>query len=103
MFKIRRDDTVEVMKGRDRGKRGKVRQILPNKNRAVVADVNVMKKHVKPGGQARQAGIIDLEVPIQIANLALVCSKCGKRTRVSFRVMEDGAKGRVCKVCGELT
>ena len=103
MFKIRRDDLVEVMKGRDRGKRGKVRQILPKENRAVVADVNIMKKHVKPGGQARQAGIIDLEVPIQIANLALVCSKCGKRTRVSFRVLDDGTKSRVCKVCGELT
>ena len=103
MYKIRRDDLVEVMKGRDRGKRGKVRQILPKENRAVVADVNVMKKHVKPGNQARQAGIIDLEVPVQIANLALVCSKCGKRTRVSFRVLDDGSKSRVCKVCGELT
>jgi len=103
MFKIKRDDLVEVMKGRDRGKRGKVRQVLPKENRAVVADVNVMKKHVKPGGQARQAGIIDLEVPIQLANLALVCSKCSKRTRVSFRVLPDGTKGRVCKNCGEIT
>jgi len=103
MFKIRRDDTVEVMKGRDRGKRGKVRQIMPNEHRAVVADVNVMKKHVKPGSRARQAGIIDIEVPIQLANLALVCSKCGKRTRVSIRLLDDGTKGRVCKACGELT
>ena|SRR5581483_10384383 len=103
MFRIRRDDTVEVLKGRDRGKRGKVRRVIPSENRAVVADVNVMRKHVKPGGQARQAGIIDIEAPIQLANLALVCSKCGKRTRVGFRVLEDGSKGRVCKACGELT
>ena len=60
MFKIKRDDLVEVRKGRERGKRGKVRQVL--EDRVVVADVNIMKKHVKPGGQARQAGIIDLEV-----------------------------------------
>jgi len=103
MFKIRRDDTVEVMKGRDRGKRGKVRSLLPKENRAIVADVNVMKKHVKPVTRARQAGIIDIEVPIQLSNLALICAKCGKRTRVGFRILEDGTKSRYCKLCEELT
>jgi large subunit ribosomal protein L24 len=74
-----------------------------------VADVNVMKKHVKPGQatrggqQARQAGIIDIEAPIQLANLALVCKACGKPTRVGFRFLEDGTKARYCKKCGELT
>jgi len=101
MFKIKRDDLVEVRKGRERGKRGKVRQVL--EDRVVVADVNIMKKHVKPGGQARQAGIIDLEAPIRIANLALVCDKCGKPTRVGFRFLDDGTKARFCKACGELT
>jgi large subunit ribosomal protein L24 len=101
MFKIKRDDLVEVRKGRERGKRGKVRQVLAD--RVVVADVNIMKKHVKPGGQARQAGIIDLEAPIRIANLALVCDKCGKPTRVGFRFLDDGTKARFCKACGELT
>jgi len=101
MFKIKRDDLVEVRKGRERGKRGKVRQVLAD--RVVVADVNIMKKHVKPGGQARQAGIIDLEAPIHIANLALVCDKCGKPTRVGFRFLDDGTKARFCKACGELT
>jgi len=72
-------------------------------DRVVVADVNIMKKHVKPGGQARQAGIIDLEAPIRIANLALVCDKCGKPTRVGFRFLDDGTKARFCKACGELT
>ena len=103
MFKIKRDDLVEVLKGRDRGKRGKVREIRPNENRAVVAEVNVMKKHVKPGQRARQAGIIDIEAPIQIANLALVCGKCGAATRAGFRFLEDGTKARYCKKCGELT
>src|SRR5437879_4079202 len=78
MCRTRRDDLVEVQKGRERGKRGKVRQVLPKANRAVIAEVNVMKKHVKPGQQARQAGIIEIEAPIQLANLRLVCPKCGK-------------------------
>ncbi len=103
MFRMKKDDLVEVQKGRDRGKRGKVREILVQKNRAVVADINVMKKHVKPGGQARQAGIIDFEAPLQMSNLALVCSKCGKATRVGVRFLEDGSKARYCKSCGELT
>ncbi|MPZ15090.1 MAG: 50S ribosomal protein L24 [Chloroflexi bacterium] len=104
MFRIRRDDLVEVRKGRERGKRGKVRRMLTDEGRAVVADVNIMKKHVKPGTrQARQAGIIDIEAPIQVANLALVCSRCGKAARVGFRYLEDGTKARYCKACGELT
>jgi large subunit ribosomal protein L24 len=103
MFKIKRDDLVEVQKGRERGKRGKVRQLLTDKERAVIADVNIMKKHVKPGTRARQAGIIDIEVPIRLANLALVCDKCGKPTRVGFRFLQDGTRARFCKKCGELT
>ncbi len=102
MFKIKRDDLVEVLKGRDRGKRGKVREIRPKEGRAVVAEVNVVKKHVKPGQQARQAGIIDVEAPIQLANLALVCGKCERPTRVGIRFLEDGTKARYCKKCSEL-
>ena len=103
MFRIKRDDLVEVRKGRERGKRGKVRQLLTDKERATVTDVNILKKHVKPGTRARQAGIIDVEVPIRLANLALVCDKCGKPTRVGFRFLDDGSKARFCKICGELT
>lgn len=103
MFRIKRDDLVEVRKGRDRGKRGRIRQVLPDEGRAIVADINVMKKHVKPGQQARQAGIIDFEAPLQMANLTLVCSKCSKATRVGIRFLEDGTRARYCKSCGELT
>ena len=103
MLRIKQGDTVLVRKGRDRGKKGQVRQIVPGENRAIVADINVMKKHVKPGQQARQAGIIDIEAPIQLANLALVCSKCGKPSRVGARILDDGSKARFCKSCGELT
>jgi len=103
MLRIRRDDLVEVRKGRDRGKRGKIREIRTQEGRAIVAEVNVMKKHVKAGQQARQAGIIDIEAPIRLENLRLVCSKCAQPTRVSFRALDDGTKVRVCKLCGELT
>src|SRR4051794_31093016 len=102
MQRIRRDDLVRVLKGRERGKEGKVRRVIPSEDRAVIADVNTMKKHVKAGGQARQAGIIDIEAPIQLSNLALVCTKCHKPTRVGIRVLENGARARFCKKCGEL-
>ena len=103
MFRIRRDDTVMVRKGRERGKTGKVREVRPGEDRAIVTDVNIMKKHVKPGQRARQAGIIDIEAPIQLSNLQLVCGKCDKPTRVGFRFLEDGSRARFCKKCGELT
>ena len=103
MFRIKREDMVEVQKGRERGKRGKVREVLSKEGRAIVAEVNIVKKHVKPGQTARQAGIVDMEAPIQLANLALVCSKCGKPSRVGVRILDDGSKSRFCKICGELT
>ncbi|MBI4494596.1 MAG: 50S ribosomal protein L24 [Chloroflexi bacterium] len=102
--RIKRDDTVEVLAGKDRGKRGKVRRVLLDEHKAIVADINVAKRHQKPGrAGARQAGIIDLEVPLDASNLALVCTKCGRPTRVGSRALEDGTRVRYCKRCGELT
>ncbi len=103
MFRIKREDMVEVTKGRERGKRGRVREVRVSEGRAIIAEVNIVKKHVKPGQQARQAGIIDMEAPIQLSNLALVCAKCGKPTRVGARLLDDGSKVRFCKTCGEIT
>ena len=102
-MKVRRDDTVEVLAGKDKGKRGKVREVRPDERRVVVADVNIVKKHMKPGrSRARQAGIIDIEAPLAISNVAVVCTKCDRPTRVGARVLDDGSKVRVCKKCGEL-
>ncbi len=103
MNRIRRDDLVRVIKGRDRGKEGRVRRVIPKEGRAIVADVNVYRKHVRPGTRARQAGIIEIEMPIQLSNLMLICSKCNRPTRVGVRVLEDGSRARFCKKCGELT
>jgi large subunit ribosomal protein L24 len=102
-LKLKRDDTVEVLVGKDKGKRGKVREVRPDDRRVVVADINVVKRHIKPGRQsARQAGIVDIEAPIHMSNIAVVCTKCDKPTRVGTRVLDDGTKGRFCKKCGEL-
>jgi large subunit ribosomal protein L24 len=104
MQRLKKDDLVKVTKGRERGKTGRIRNIVAGETRAIVADVNIVKKHMRQGStQARQAGIVDLEAPIQLANLALVCKECGKATRVGVRFLENGQKARFCKTCGELT
>ena len=101
-MKIRRDDTVEIIAGKDKGKRGKVRRGLPAVNKVIVADLNISKKHVKKGDPKRQPGIIDVEMPIDVSNVMLVCSKCNARTRVGHRFLEDGTKVRFCKKCNEV-
>lgn len=101
-MKIRKDDTVVVLAGRDRGKRGKVHRVLPSDNRVIVSGVNLIKRHTKPRGMARQAGIIEREAPIHVSNVALVCSKCNAPTRVGYRILPDGSKARICRACGEI-
>ena len=99
--KIKRNDQVQVMTGKDRGRRGEVRQVLTTDNRAIVTGINMVKKHQKSGGPQQPGGIIDREAPIQLSNLAVVCRSCGNAVRVGFRLLEDGKKVRVCKKCNE--
>ena len=101
-MKIRKNDNVLVIAGKDRGKKGKVRFAYPKKQRIIVEGVNFIKKHSKARGAVRQAGIIDLEAPLHISNVMLVCDKCGQPARVGFRKLEDGRKIRFCKACGEV-
>jgi large subunit ribosomal protein L24 len=101
-MKIRKNDNVLVITGKDRGKKGKVRFAYPKKQRVIVEGVNFIKKHSKARGAARQAGIIDLEAPLHISNVMLVCDKCGKPARIGSRMLEDGRKTRFCKACGEV-
>ena len=102
MMKIRKNDTVQVMAGKDRGKRGKVRFAYPKKNRVLVEGINFIKKHSRARGQVKQAGIIDLEAPIDVSNVMLLCGKCNRPTRVGFTFLEDGRKVRVCRKCKEV-
>ncbi|MFH1032322.1 MAG: 50S ribosomal protein L24 [Chloroflexota bacterium] len=101
-MKIRKGDTVLVITGKDRGKKGKVRFAYPKDERVLVEGINFIKKHSRAGGQARQAGIIEREAPIQVSNLMLLCSKCNKPTRIGFRFLEGDKKVRVCRVCHEV-
>jgi large subunit ribosomal protein L24 len=101
MRKIRRGDEVEVISGRNKGQRGKVRINLVDENRVVVEGVNIVIKHVKRG-RARQAGRIEVEAPMPVGKVMLICPNCGARTRVGVRSGEDGKNARYCKKCDQL-
>lgn len=98
---IRQDDLVEVLTGKDRGKRGQVRQVQPQPQRVVVQGVNIVKKHMRARALGTQAGIIEMEAPIHWSNVAVVCPDCDRPTRVGFRFRADGVKVRYCKRCDE--
>jgi large subunit ribosomal protein L24 len=99
---IRKNDTVLVIAGKDRGKKGKVRFAYPRTERIMVEGINFVKKHSKASGAVRQAGIIEREAPIPVSNVMLLCSKCNKPARVGFRFLSDGRKVRFCRACGEV-
>jgi large subunit ribosomal protein L24 len=99
---IRKNDTVLVIAGKDRGKKGKVRKALPRDAKVIVEGINMIKRHSKARGAARQAGIIELEAPLDVSNVMLICNKCSKPARVGFRVLGDGRKARVCRSCHEV-
>ena len=101
-MKIRKNDTVLVIAGKDRGKKGKVRKALPKEGKVIVEGLNMIKRHSRTKGQARQAGIIELESPLHVSKVMLICSKCGKPARVGLRFLEDGRKARVCRACSEV-
>ncbi len=98
-MKIKKDDKVVVLAGKDKGKQGKVLIADPMGGKVVVEGVNVATKHQKPQGQNKEGGIIKIETPIYVSKVQLVCPKCGKGTRVGYK-LADGKKVRVCKKCG---
>jgi len=99
--KIKKGDNVVVLTGRDKGRKGQVSAVNPSEGRAIVAGVNLVKRHTKATGQS-EGGILSKEAPIQISNLAIVDPKDGKPTRVGFKVLEDGRKVRFAKRSGDL-
>ena len=99
-LKIKKGDRVEVLTGKDRGKKGEVMRAMPAEGKVIVDGVNVAKKHQRPTRGTMQGGIIDKDMPIPVANVAIICPACGKRTRVGFKVDASGTKVRVCKKCG---
>jgi len=101
-MKIRKNDTVVVLAGKDKGKKGKVRQSFPEESRITVEGVNMIKRHSRARRAVRQAGIIELEAPIHVSNAMLLCNKCNQPSRVGFRFLEGGKKVRICRSCGEV-
>ena len=101
-MKIRKNDQVLVISGKDKGKKGKVHFVFPDKEQIVVEGINMIKRHAKAQGAARQAGIIEREAPMHISKVMLVCSKCNHPSRVGFRALEKGGRVRVCSSCHEV-
>ena len=98
-IRIKKDDKVKVLVGKDKGKIGKVLKIDKKNNRAVVENINVAKKHQKPNQKAPQGGIVDKSMPIAVSNLMIMCNSCIKPTRIGIKQLEDGKRVRICKKC----
>jgi large subunit ribosomal protein L24 len=102
---VRKDDTVLILAGNERGKRGRVLKVYPNKNSLIVEGVRFIKRHQKPSAKNTTGGIIQKEAPIQASNVMVVCSKCGEPTRTKRREIRDEGKlshTRACVKCGEV-
>jgi large subunit ribosomal protein L24 len=99
--RLRKDDTVMVIAGRERGKTGKVLRVLPERNRVLIERVNLVKRHIKPRGVQQPGGIQEKEASIHASNVLPVCGKCNKPTRIGHRRLADGETQRICRRCGE--
>jgi len=99
--RIRKDDEIIVIAGRDKGARGKVIRTLPADNRVLVAKVNMVKRHTRPSQNSR-GGIIEKETPIALSNVEYYCPSCKKGVRLGIKVLEDERKVRTCRKCGEV-
>lgn len=107
-MKIRRNDMVLVVRGKDKGKRGRVLTVRPETSRLLIEGVNLVKRHIKANPNLRQAGIVERPAALAVANVRLLCTKCGKPARVGFRLLpkqegvrEKTEKVRVCKKCND--
>jgi large subunit ribosomal protein L24 len=99
-IRLRRNDTVEVIAGKDAGKQGKILKVIPAKNRVIVQGVGFIKRHTRPNPQRNiKGGIAEREAPIHASNVMVVCGECGKRTRIGSRSLADGRKARICRRC----
>lgn len=99
--KIKKNDEVLVIQGRDRGVKGKVLKVLPTAGTAIVERINMVKRHTRPNPSKQiQGGILERENPIRLSNLKLICPECGRPSRVGRKRLEDGSAVRVCKACG---
>lgn len=98
---IRKNDSVMVIAGKERGKTGKVLRVIPEKNAVLVERMNLVKRHARPRGPQQPGGIVEKEAPIHASNLMVMCDKCNAPVRLGRKVLPDGEKVRVCRRCGD--
>ncbi len=99
---IRKNDNIEVISGKEKGRRGRVLKLLPKTQRVMVENVNLAKKHTRPTQDNPQGGIVKKELSLDISNVMLVCNKCDEPRRIGYKVINEGSKVRVCRKCGEM-
>jgi large subunit ribosomal protein L24 len=102
MFKIKKNDTAQAIKGKDKGKKGRVLQVIDEGKKAIVEGINVAKKHKRQTRQDQKGGIVHIELPIAIGNLMVVCKSCNRPVRVGFKAVKGQEKTRFCKSCKEV-
>lgn len=100
-MRIKKDDKVKVLTGKDKGKIGKVLKVVKKTNRVIVENINVVKVHQRPSQASPQGGIVDKTMPIDASNLMLMCNSCVKPTRIGVKQLEDGKRVRICKKCDQ--
>ena len=101
-FNLKKDDIVQVVTGKEKGKKGKVLTFFPESGTVTIEKLNMLKRHMKSDGKSRQAGIIEKEGSIHMSNVLIVCDKCGKGVRIKRKKLEDGKRVRVCRKCEEV-
>jgi len=101
-FNLKKDDIVQVLSGKEKGKKGKILALFPESGKVTIEKLNMLKRHMKSDGKSRQAGIVEKEGSIHISNVLVVCDKCGKGVRVKRKKLEDGKRVRVCRRCEEV-
>jgi len=98
---IRKNDSVMIIAGRERGKTGKVLRVIPDKDAAIIERVNLIKRHSRPKGPQQPGGIVEKEASIHASNLMIMCDKCNAPVRIGRKILADGKKIRICRRCGE--
>ncbi|MGE5302222.1 MAG: 50S ribosomal protein L24 [Alphaproteobacteria bacterium] len=100
-MQIRKNDSVMIIGGRERGKTGKVLRVIPDKDAAIIERVNLIKRHSRPKGPQQPGGIVEKEAAIHASNLMIMCDKCNAPVRIGRKILADGTKIRICRRCGE--
>lgn len=101
-MKFKKGDQIEVLRGRDKGKKGKIERVLLKREKVIVSGINLFKKHVKPQGEGKPGGRIEITKPLSVSAVSLVCPKCNKRTRIGRQIDKEGRKLRICRKCEAL-